>query len=80
MDTRGEKILESLKEEIVSGPTLIRPYPSQIFNIRTDQPKDGMGTVLLQPDDSVEARKSEAQERLLESLNLTSTWKEFVYD
>ena len=47
----------------MAGPTLEIPEPSHIFYIKTDWSKDGVGAVLLQADGSVEARKSEAQEK-----------------
>ena len=37
---------------------LTRPDSSQIFYIKTDWSKDGMGMVLLQVDDLVEARNA----------------------
>ena len=58
-----QRLLERLKKEIISGPTLARPEPSQRFYINTDLSKDGIGAVLLQVDDSVDARKSEAKEK-----------------
>ena len=45
-----QRLLERLKTDILSGPTLSRPDPSRRFYIKTDWSKDGMGVVLLQAD------------------------------
>ena len=58
-----QMLLERLKKDILSGPTLARPYPSRRFYIKSDCSKDLMGVLLLQADVSVEERKSEAQEK-----------------
>ena len=55
-------LLERLKKDILTGPTLSRPEPSIRLYIKTDWSKYGMGTVLLKADVSEEAIKSEAQE------------------
>ena len=52
--------MERPKKEILAGPTLEIPDPSQRFYIKTDWSKDGMGAVILQADESAEARTSEA--------------------
>ena len=41
-------LLERLKKDILSGPTLSRPDPARMFYIRTDCSKYGMVAVLLQ--------------------------------
>ena len=45
-----QRILERLKKDILSGPTLARPYPSRRFYINIDWSNDVMGAVLLQSD------------------------------
>ena len=58
-----QRLLEKLKKDILSGPTLARLDPSRSFYIKIDCCKDGMGAVLIQADVSEEARKSQAQEK-----------------
>ena len=58
-----QRLMERLKKDILSGPTLARPDQSRRFYIDTDRPKDRMGEVLLQKGYSLEARKAEAQEK-----------------
>ena len=48
MDNIGPKVMEMLKEDILSGPTLARLDPYRIFYIKTDWSKVVMGQVLLQ--------------------------------
>ena len=60
-----QRLLERLKRDILSGPTLARPDLSKSFYIHTDWYKGVMGVVLLQADVSEEARKLEAQEKYL---------------
>ena len=61
MESRRKKLLERIKKDILSGPTLSRPDPSRGFYIKTDWSKDGMGAVILQVDVSEEAKNPEAQ-------------------
>ena len=61
--SEDQSLLEILKEDIVAGDTSARPYPHQELYITLDCFKDVMGEVILQADNSVEARKSEAQEK-----------------
>ena len=56
-------LLEWLKKDILSVPTLSIPYPSRRFYIKTDWSNNGMGAVLIQEDVSQKARKEEAQEK-----------------
>ena len=51
----------------MTGLTLVRLYPYWRFYIDTDLYKDVMGVVLLKADDSVEATKKEAQEKVGEN-------------
>ena len=60
---KHQRLIEWLKKEILSGPTLSILDLSRRFYIRTDWSKDGMGAVLMQSDVSEEARKPEAQEK-----------------
>ena len=60
---QDQMLLERLKRDILSGPTLARPDPSRKLYIKTDWSKGAMGMVLLQADVSEEARKLEAQEK-----------------
>ena len=53
-----QRLLEGLKKDILSGPTLARPYPSRRFYINTDWYMVRMGAVLLQVNVSEEAIKS----------------------
>ena len=53
-----QKLLERLKKDILSRPTLARPENSRGFYIKIEWPKDGMGEVLLQAYVSVETRNS----------------------
>ena len=68
-----------LKEDIAAGPTLAGPYPSRIFYMNPNWSKDIMGAVLLKAYDSVEARKTEAQEivkyKFYKSLEVIHLWK-----
>ena len=56
-------LLKRLKKEIVPGYTLERSCPSKRFYVNTDLSKGGIGTVLLQSDDSAKAINSESQEK-----------------
>ena len=56
-----QMLMERLNKDIMAGPTLTRKDLSRIFYIKTDWSKDGMGVILLQADDSVDARKTEAK-------------------
>ena len=47
----------------MEGPMLAIPDPYRIFYIKADWSKDGMGAVLMQSDDSVQAIKAEVQEK-----------------
>ena len=60
-------LLERLKDDIMAGPMLVRPEPYRRFYMDTDLSKDVMGGVLLKSDDSLEATKSEAQEKVGEN-------------
>ena len=51
----------------MTGLTLVRPDPYCRFYIDMDLYKDVMGVVLLKSDDSLEAKKSEAQEKVGEN-------------
>ena len=62
-NAEDQSLLKCLKKEILSGPTLSRPYPSIMFHIRIDWSKYGTGAVILQADVSVESINPEAQER-----------------
>eukprot|EP00957_Ditylum_brightwellii_P001811 139232-Ditylum_brightwellii.AAC.1 len=42
---------------------LARPDPARRFYLKTDWSKEGMGAVLLQADDSAEARAAEEEEK-----------------
>eukprot|EP00957_Ditylum_brightwellii_P066131 5018059-Ditylum_brightwellii.AAC.1 len=42
---------------------LARPDPTQRFYLKTDWSKEGMGAVLLQADDSPDARAAEEEEQ-----------------
>ena len=53
-----QRLLEQINKDIISVPTLTIPYTYRRFYIKTYWSKDGMGVVLLQIDDSVEAIKS----------------------
>ena len=53
-----QKLLEMLKKDILSGPTLVILNSSRRFYINIDWSKDLIGAVLLQVDVSEEARKS----------------------
>ena len=57
-NTEDQKLLERLKKDVLSGPTLARPDSSRRLYIKIDWSKDTMGDVLLQEDDSAEAIKS----------------------
>ena len=57
-----EALLEELKQAIVEGPMLARPDPSRRFYVKTDWSKEGIGAVLLQAEDTPEARKAEREE------------------
>ena len=70
-----QRLMEQLKEDIMEGTTLKRPDLSRRFYINTDWYKDGMGAVIIQEDDSVEARKEGIKKRTLKNVNLTSPWK-----
>ena len=48
----------------MTGPTLESLDPSQIFYINTEWSKDVMVAVILKEYDSMEARKSKAQEKV----------------
>ena len=54
MDTRGPKVTENVKGDIVEGPMMTRLDPSWRFYIKMVWYKDRMGAVLLQSDDTVE--------------------------
>ena len=58
-----QRLLETLKKFILSGPTLARPNRSRRFYIKTYCSKYGMSVVIMQEYDSVEARNSESQEK-----------------
>ena len=58
---------------------MVRSDPYQIFYINMDLSKGVTGLVLLKADDSLEATKSEAQEKVGEIVNLTSSRKEYAY-
>ena len=58
-----QRLLERLKKYISSGTDLEIPYPSRIFNIKTDWFKDVIGLVLLKANVSEEAINSESQEK-----------------
>ena len=58
-----DELLQKLKDDIISGPMLARPDPARRFYIKTDWSKDGMGAVLLQAENSEEARDAEDRER-----------------
>ena len=60
---KDQRLLERLKYDIVTGPALERPDLSRKCYINTDYSKYDMGVVLLQVDESLEARKSDAQEK-----------------
>ena len=53
----GQRLIERLKKDILSGPTLSRPDPYRRFYIKIYWSKHGMGAVLLKPDVSEEAIK-----------------------
>ena len=57
-NTEDQRLLERLKKDILSGPTLERPDPSRMYYINIDWSKDGMIAVLLQAYVSEEAIKS----------------------
>ena len=78
--TDDQRLTKGLNKDIVSGPTLAIPEPSQSFFIKIDCLKDIMVVVLLQVDESVETLNSEAQENSMESLKLKSTCKECAYN
>ena len=52
-----QRLLEWLKKDILSGPTLERLYPSRRFYINIEWSNDGIGAVILQAHVSAEARK-----------------------
>ena len=56
-NTEYQRLMERLKKDIISGPTLSRPYPYIRFYIKTDWYKDVTGAVILQAYASEEARK-----------------------
>ena len=56
-----QKLLERLKKDNLSGPSLSRPYPSIRLYIMTDWSEDGMGAVPMQADVSGESINAEAQ-------------------
>ena len=58
-----EALLAKLKKDILAGPVLARPNPNRRFYLKTDWSKEGMGAVLLQADDSDEARAAEKAEK-----------------
>ena len=58
-----QRLMEWLKKNILSGPTLARPDPYRRLYIKTDWSKDVMEAVLLQEDVSAEAIKLEAQDK-----------------
>ena len=62
-NTEDQSLMERLKKDILSGPTLSIPDPSRRFYINTDWSKDRMGAVLLQEYVSEESGKSEAKEK-----------------
>ena len=62
-NTEEQRFLEKLNKDILSGPTLVRPYPSRMFYIKTYWSKDVMVAVLLKADVSEEARNPEEQEK-----------------
>ena len=49
-NTEKQRLLERLKKDILSGPTLEITDPSRRFYIKTDWSKDGMVAVLIQAD------------------------------
>ena len=55
-------LLERLKAAIVAGPVLARPDPKRRFYLKTDWSCEGMGAVLLQAEDTPEARAHEQRE------------------
>eukprot|EP00957_Ditylum_brightwellii_P061564 4671783-Ditylum_brightwellii.AAC.1 len=57
-----EELLRQLKEDVIKGPMLARPDPTRRFYLKTDWSKNGMGAVLLQADDSPEARVAKQKE------------------
>ena len=57
-NTEYKRLLERLKADILSGPTLAILDPSGRFYINRDWSKYGMGAVLLQVYVLEEARKS----------------------
>lgn len=58
-----EALLTDMKRQVLAGPVLARPDPRRRFYLKTDWSKDGMGAVLLQADDSEEARAAEEREK-----------------
>jgi hypothetical protein len=50
----NDKLLESLKREVLAGPTLKRPNPNRRFYVKTDWSAWAQGAVLLQADVSEE--------------------------
>ena len=57
-----EALLEELKAAIVAGLVLARPDPQHQFYLMMDWSCEGMGAVLLQAEDTLEARTQEQQE------------------
>ena len=58
----NKSLLERLKKDVLSGPTLARPHSSRRFYIKTDCSKDVLREVFLQAYDSEESRKSDGKE------------------
>ena len=57
-----QKLLDELREDVLSEPVLARPDPDRRFYLKTDWSKHGMGATLLQAEDTPEARAAEEAE------------------
>src|SRR5688500_8205004 len=49
-------LFQKLKDDITSSPCLARADSTKPFFLKTDWSKDGMGMILMQPDDSAASR------------------------
>ena len=72
-NSEDQRLVEWLKNYILSGHALARPDSSISFYINAYWSKDGMGELLLQADKPAEARKSEAQEKYVGNLEFRNS-------
>ena len=75
-----QRLLERLKKSILAGTILARLDPSRRFYIKTGWSQDGMVAVILNQMSHRSQGSQRHKKITLKSVNLTSPWKESVYN